>query len=98
MIPGQVITIGDTEVSFSIVAGTDAAPDPGARTRRRPHVQSVAARRGAVLGRSTVSVPEVPSGGGADRPFPLAMIAAPVLLGVAMFAFTGRPVLLLSSP
>jgi S-DNA-T family DNA segregation ATPase FtsK/SpoIIIE len=26
--PGQVITIGDTEVSFSIVAGTDAAPDP----------------------------------------------------------------------
>lgn len=93
VIPGQPITVGDTEVSFSIVAGTDAAPDP------------VLERGGALMFNRSPRVevrypgtehrhPAVPSEA-EPRLFPWPMIAAPVMLGLATFAFTGRPLSLL---
>ena len=93
VIPGQIITIGDTEVSFSLVAGTDAATDP------------VLERGGALMFNRSPRVeprypgtehrhPAVPSE--ADpRMFPWPMVVAPVMLGFAMFAFTGRATSLL---
>lgn len=93
VIPGQPITVGDTEVSFSIVAGTDAATDP------------VLERGGALMFNRSPRVevrypgtehrhPAVPSEA-EPRLFPWPMIAAPVMLGLATFAFTGRPLSLL---
>lgn len=92
-IPGQVVVIGDTEVSFSLVAGTDAAPDP------------VLERGGALMFNRSPRVevrypgeehrhPQVPTEA-EPRLFPWPMIAAPVMLGLATFAFTGRPLSLL---
>lgn len=93
VIPGQLVTIGDTEVSFSLVAGTDDAPDPvlergGALMfNRSPRVE---ARYPGAEHRH----PAVPSEA-EPRLFPWPMIAAPVMLGLATFAFTGRALSLL---
>ncbi len=88
-IPGQVVTIGETDVSFSILAGTDAAPDP------------VLERGGSLMFNRSPRVemrypgtehkhPVIPAE--ADpRLFPWPMIVAPVMLGLAMFFITGNP-------
>lgn len=93
VVPGQVVTIGDTEVSFSIIAGGDTATDPvlergGALMfNRSPRVE----RRYAGTEHRHPAVP-----GEADpRLFPWPMIMAPVMLGLAMFALTLRPYSLL---
>lgn len=88
VIPGQVITIGETEVSFSVIAGP-AGPDP------------VLERGGALMFNRSPRVevrypgtehrhPVIPTE--ADpRLFPWPMIAAPMMLGLAMFFVTGNP-------
>ena len=89
VIPGQLITIGDTEVSFSLVAGTDAAPDP------------VLERGGALMFNRSPRVeirypgtehkhPVIPTEA-EPRLFPWPMIVAPVMLGLAMFFITRNP-------
>ncbi|WP_022893903.1 FtsK/SpoIIIE domain-containing protein [Agromyces subbeticus] len=90
VMPGQVITIGDTEVSFSMVAGADEA-----------EADTVLERGGALMFNRSPRVeqrypgtehrhPVVPSEA-EPRMFPWPMVAAPVMLGFAMFAFTQRP-------
>lgn len=88
VIPGQVVTIGETDVSFSIVAGAVGA-DP------------VLERGGALMFNRSPRVevrypgtehrhPVIPTE--ADpRLFPWPMIAAPMMLGLAMFFVTGNP-------
>ncbi|WP_173923554.1 FtsK/SpoIIIE domain-containing protein [Agromyces sp. Marseille-P2726] len=89
VIPGQVITIGETDVSFSLVAGTDDAVDP------------VLERGGALMFNRSPRVevrypgtehrhPVIPTE--ADpRLFPWPMIVAPMLLGLSMFFITKNP-------
>lgn len=91
--PGVRITIGDTVVSFSMLAGTDAAVDP------------VLERGGALMFNRSPRVearypgtahpePRVPSEEN-PRLFPWPMIISPVLMGLAIFALTERPMALL---
>jgi S-DNA-T family DNA segregation ATPase FtsK/SpoIIIE len=89
VIPGQAITIGETDVSFSLVAGTDDAVDP------------VLERGGALMFNRSPRVevrypgtehrhPVIPTE--ADpRLFPWPMIVAPMLLGLSMFFITKNP-------
>lgn len=92
-LPGVRVTIGDTVVSFAMLAGTDAAADP------------VLERGGALMFNRSPRVearypgtahpePRVPSEEN-PRLFPWPMIISPVLMGVAIFAFTERPMALL---
>jgi S-DNA-T family DNA segregation ATPase FtsK/SpoIIIE len=87
--PGQVVTIGDSEVSFTVVAGTDRAPDP------------VLERGGALMFNRSPRVevrypgmehkhPVVPSEA-EPRLFPWPMIVAPMMLGLAMYFITKNP-------
>ncbi|MBU4465500.1 MAG: FHA domain-containing protein, partial [Actinobacteria bacterium] len=93
VIPGQVITIGATDVSFTLVP-------------RATHADArVLERGGSLMFNRSPRVedrypgrehrhPVIPNE--ADpRIFPWPMIMAPVLLGLAMFAFTQRPTSLL---
>jgi S-DNA-T family DNA segregation ATPase FtsK/SpoIIIE len=93
MVPGQLVTVGDTELSVAAVAGTDAAVD------------AVLERGGALLFNRSPRVevrypgtahpePRVPSDEN-PRMFPWPMIISPVLMGLAIFAFTLRPLSLL---
>lgn len=92
-LPGVRITIGDTVVSFAMLAGTDAAADP------------VLERGGALMFNRSPRVearypgtahpePRVPSEEN-PRLFPWPMIISPVLMGLAIFALTERPMALL---
>ena len=92
-LPGVRVTIGDTVVSFAMLAGTDAAADP------------VLERGGALMFNRSPRVearypgtahpePRVPSEEN-PRLFPWPMIISPVLMGVAIFALTERPMALL---
>ncbi|MFF2387779.1 FtsK/SpoIIIE domain-containing protein [Agromyces sp. NPDC058104] len=94
VIPGQIITIGATEVSFDLAASAAGAPDA-----------SVLERGGALMFNRSPRVevrypgtehrhPVIPSEA-EPRMFPWPMIMAPVLLGLAMFAMTQRPTSLL---
>ncbi|WP_438854059.1 FtsK/SpoIIIE domain-containing protein [Agromyces sp. M3QZ16-3] len=92
-LPGVRVTIGDTVVSFSAVAGTDAATDPilergGALMfNRSPRVE--ARYPGTAHPEPRVPSEETP------RLFPWPMIASPVLMGLGIFAITQRPASLL---
>ncbi|WP_430647850.1 FtsK/SpoIIIE domain-containing protein [Agromyces sp. GXS1127] len=92
-LPGVRVTIGDTVVSFSAVAGTDAAVDPvlergGALMfNRSPRVE--ARYPGTAHPEPRVPSEETP------RLFPWPMIASPVLMGLGIFAITQRPASLL---
>lgn len=92
-LPGVRVAIGDTVVSFSMLAGTDAASDP------------VLERGGALMFNRSPRVearypgtahpePRVPSEEN-PRLFPWPMIASPVLMGLGIFAITQRPASLL---
>ena len=93
VIPGQRITIGDTDVSFSLVAGTDAAADPvlergGALMfNRSPRVE--ARHPGTEHPQPRIPTEENP------RLFPWPMIVSPMIAGLAIFALNGRPASLL---
>ncbi|ANJ27899.1 FtsK/SpoIIIE domain-containing protein [Agromyces aureus] len=90
VIPGQTITIGDTDISFSLVAASDAAPaaDPvlerggSLMFNRSPRVEE----RYPGLEHRHPTVPNEAE----PRLFPWPMIVAPIMLGFAMFAFTQR--------
>ncbi len=92
-VPGQVIVLGDTEVSITPLRSQDPADDP------------VLERGGALMFNRSPRVevrfpgtdyphPSVPS---ETTPwmFPWPMIVSPVLMGVAIFAITGRALSLL---
>ena len=89
VLPGQVITIGATDVTFVKTEGAPGADDDRVLERggmllfnRSPRVEKRYAGR-------EHRHPVIPAE--ADpRIFPWPMIAAPVMLGFAMFGFTGR--------
>ncbi|WP_022889708.1 FtsK/SpoIIIE domain-containing protein [Agromyces italicus] len=94
VIPGQVITIGGTDVSFDLAVSAADAPD-----------DSVLERGGALMFNRSPRVevrypgtahkkPQVPSEAN-PRMFPWPMVVSPVLMGLAIFAFTQRPMSLL---
>ncbi|MGR2752992.1 FtsK/SpoIIIE domain-containing protein [Agromyces arachidis] len=91
--PGVRVTVGDSDVSFAMLAGSDAAEDP------------VLERGGALLFNRSPRVegrypgtaypePRVPSEEN-PRLFPWPMIVSPVLMGLGIYAITGRPASLL---
>ncbi|SIT87484.1 FtsK/SpoIIIE domain-containing protein [Microbacterium sp. RU33B] len=87
---GLVILVGGTELLIEVEAHEAArrADQVGpVNFNRSPRVEE------RYNGR-TFSVPEVPREA-EDQPFPLLAMIAPVLLGGAMFALTGRPLTLL---
>ncbi|WP_243075607.1 FtsK/SpoIIIE domain-containing protein [Microbacterium sp. SS28] len=90
-VPGRlVVLVGGTELLVE-VESHDAAT-------REDHVGPVEFNRSPrveerYIGR-TLSVPEVPREAD-DQPFPLLAMIAPLLLGLAMFALTQRPITLL---
>ena len=85
-----VVFAGDTELSVSVqthaASRGDAAAAP-VEFNRSPRVEERYAGR-------EFPVPEVPRESD-DQPFPLLAMIAPILLGGAMFAMTGRPITLL---
>ena len=89
VIPGQVVTIGETEVSFSIIAGGDEAVDPVLERggtlmfNRSPRVE---VRYPGTEHRHPVIPTEAD-----PRLFPWPMIVAPMMLGLAMFFVTRNP-------
>jgi len=89
VIPGQVVTIGETEVSFSVIAGGDEAVDPVLERggtlmfNRSPRVE---VRYPGTEHRHPVIPTEAD-----PRLFPWPMIVAPMMLGLAMFFVTRNP-------
>ncbi|MFC6355186.1 FtsK/SpoIIIE domain-containing protein [Luethyella okanaganae] len=87
-IPGQIITLGDTEVSVVPLA-TDAQQTEQVLERGGALMFNRSPRVEARYSGTEYPHPEVPSESD-PRMFPWPMVAAPVLLGLAMFAMTGR--------
>jgi S-DNA-T family DNA segregation ATPase FtsK/SpoIIIE len=93
VVPGQVVTLGDTAITITRVASRDDEVDP------------VLERGGALMFNRSPRVevrypgkaypyPKVPTEI-TPRMFPWPMVVSPIMLGFAMFAFTGRPYALL---
>ncbi|MET0977005.1 MAG: FtsK/SpoIIIE domain-containing protein [Leifsonia sp.] len=93
VIPGQVVLLGDTEVSLVPVAGVAAADDPvlerggGLMFNRSPRVE-------VRYNGTQYAHPQVPSES-VPRLFPWPMVVTPILLGMVMFGITQRPATLL---
>ena len=92
-IPGQIITLGDTEISLTHVASPASRVDPvlerggGLLFNRSPRVE-------IRYPGTAYPHPKVPSES-QPQVFPWPMVVAPVLLGIAMYAITGRALSLL---
>lgn len=93
VVPGQLVTLGDTAITITPVASRDEDVDP------------VLERGGALMFNRSPRVevrypgeeypyPKVPTEA-QPRMFPWPMVVSPIMLGFAMFAFTGRPYALL---
>lgn len=87
-VPGQLVTLGDTEITLTHVATPESDADP------------VLERGGALMFNRSPRVevrypgtqypyPKVPTEA-QQKVFPWPMIVAPIMLGFAMYAFTGR--------
>ena len=93
VIPGQVLLLGDTEVSILPVAGGAAVVDPvlerggGLLFNRSPRVE--VRYNGTEYPHPAIPTESTP------RLFPWPMVVTPVLLGMVMFGITQRPASLL---
>lgn len=93
MLPGQVVQLGDTRLSFAMVAGHQpgmSSPDirGGAIPfNRSPRVEE----RYPEHQHPRPAVPVEPT----PAPFPFLMMVAPIVMGTAMFTITGNPMSLL---
>ena len=93
VVPGQVIVLGDTEVSIALIPSENPGDDPvlergGALMfNRSPRVEA------RYPGREYPH-PSVPNEA-SPQMFPWPMVVSPVLMGVAIFAITGRALSLL---
>ncbi|WP_213815872.1 FtsK/SpoIIIE domain-containing protein [Glaciihabitans sp. dw_435] len=87
----ETVTIGDTQLRISVAeaaAGTGSAETTGPVSfNRSPRVESRYAGE-------TFAAPEVPTET-ENNPFPWLALVAPVMLGLAMYIFTHRPLSLL---
>ncbi|MEI2714938.1 MAG: FtsK/SpoIIIE domain-containing protein [Nocardioides sp.] len=90
-LPGQAIQLGDTRLSFTMIAAQAAPPQEaqgGAIAfNRSPRVEERYDDREHPR-------PSVPSEQ-TTEPFPWLLMIAPILMGIGMFAYTGRPITLM---
>jgi S-DNA-T family DNA segregation ATPase FtsK/SpoIIIE len=93
VVPGQILVLGDTEVSIATIQSERPADDPvlergGALMfNRSPRVE-------ARYPGNAYPHPTVPSEA-SPQMFPWPMVVSPILMGVAIFAITGRALSLL---